>query len=195
MSHAKGNGIGEHWSLRASVPWTKEEADRVAHWWTVDRLSSTEIGRRTGRTRNSIIGRINRMGLSGAKPPTYAKPKSKKSSSARLTPSRGSAEAGAAASEPAQVPSKARPPLHYYTPSTAFTGTNGERTNGDGKKDTNILAHDPQPHERKSLIDLSSKCCRFPLGSPTMFCGREKAEHSSYCEDHDRRSRFHGARG
>ena len=189
--------MSEHWgNRRINVAWTKEEADQVAHWWTVDRLSSTQIGERIGRTRNSIIGRINRMGLSGKKPAHYdTRPKSKKFSSARLKPSRGEAEAGAAANQPAQVPSKARPPLHYFTPATAFTGTNGRRTDGDGKNDTSVLPHDPPLHERKTLIDLSHTCCRFPLGTPTMFCGREKLSLSSYCEDHEYRTRYSRARG
>jgi hypothetical protein len=179
---ANPKSTGKFFETRQNAAWTEEETEQARTWWVVDRLSSTVIGKRLGRTRNSIIGRMNRMGLSGVKPKSVYVTKKSKKSSARLIPPRGSAKVAARS---AQVPSQVgRPPL-------AFNGGPG-RTDGDGLKDTKVNACDPPIGDRKKLIHLKYHHCRWPLGTPTLFCSRTRIERSSYCEAHDRRSRKTG---
>jgi hypothetical protein len=176
---ANPKSTGKFFAVRQNTAWTEEEAEQVRIWWVVDRLSSTVIGKRLGRTRNSVIGRVNRMGLSGHKPKSCFVTKK---SSARLKPPRGSAKAAARS---AQVPSQVGRPPH------PFNGGPG-RTEGDGCKDTQVRAEDPPLKSRLTLLNLDKDHCRWPLGTPTMFCGRFKLERGPYCQLHDRRSRKAG---
>jgi hypothetical protein len=179
MTHQKGQGTSEHWATRTHIPWTQEEKDQVANWWVIDRLSSTDIAKKIGRTRNSVIGQVHRLGLSGTKPKSVFQTKKSHKRSARLTPSRGGAKVAAATHRSAKVPSQASPPPLNHS----------GKTDGDGLKDTSILLCDPPLEQRKKLLDLEHHHCRFPLGTPTLFCGRTALEHSSYCHAHARRSR------
>lgn len=45
--------------------WSESLTEQVAELWNRTRLSATEIGRKLGRTRNSVLGKINRLGLLG----------------------------------------------------------------------------------------------------------------------------------
>lgn len=45
--------------------WPECLADQVAELWKKTRISATEIGRKVGKTRNAVLGKIARMGLMG----------------------------------------------------------------------------------------------------------------------------------
>lgn len=43
--------------------WSEALTEQVTELWNKTRLSATQIGRKLGRTRNSVLGKINRLGL------------------------------------------------------------------------------------------------------------------------------------
>jgi hypothetical protein len=45
--------------------WTAEQDKYLRHLWMERGLSLMQIGRRMGKTRNAIAGRIHRLGMSG----------------------------------------------------------------------------------------------------------------------------------
>ena len=47
---------------KPQVRWTDEEAETLQRWWGV--RTAREIGNMLGRSRNSVIGKADRMGLS-----------------------------------------------------------------------------------------------------------------------------------
>lgn len=50
---------------RDQQKWSDSLTAQVTELWNQTRLSATEIGRKLGRTRNSVLGKINRLGLLG----------------------------------------------------------------------------------------------------------------------------------
>jgi hypothetical protein len=45
--------------------WSNEHDALIATLWMVDQLSSRDIGKKLGKTKNAVIGRLNRLGLIG----------------------------------------------------------------------------------------------------------------------------------
>jgi len=43
--------------------WSNEQDALIATLWMVDQLSSREIGKKLGKTKNAVIGRLDRLGL------------------------------------------------------------------------------------------------------------------------------------
>ena len=150
------------------MSWTDERVDLLKKLWS-EGLSASQIASRIGSvTRNAVIGKVHRLGLSG-----------------RATTSRSS-------------PSRARPritaPRRITRPKMITNGNVAFR---------NLLA-EAEPYvstyeeidiplaERRNLIDLEEKDCRWPIGDPQLaefhFCNRNKVTGLPYCEFHARRA-------
>lgn len=69
-----------------SATWSDDDKERIRDMWMKDGKSATEIAKEfPGKTRNAIIGVINRMGLSGMrKPRPKAEPKPKPETRVRV---------------------------------------------------------------------------------------------------------------
>lgn len=50
-------------SHKASSPWSSTDDATLTRLWSVEKATSGEIARTLGRTRNAVIGRINRLQL------------------------------------------------------------------------------------------------------------------------------------
>ena len=161
--------------------WTDERVELLKKLWA-DGLSASQIAGELGNvTRNAVIGKVHRLGLSGrAKAPTASAP---------------ARSANASAPRP-------KPPTR--SPSHPMTGAAG-MTRG-----ANALApqfapesepeeqHVPAPaeevvipfSERVTIMDLREYMCRWPMGDPTTaefrFCGARSVTGMPYCSHHAR---------
>ncbi len=151
------------------MAWTDERVELLKKLWA-EGLSASQIAARLGGvTRNAVIGKVHRLGLSG-----------------RATSSRSSSP------RPRRthvVPRASR------TPSLMF-GTRGATAL---KPQFEMEADPvPQPlqelviplHERASIMTLKEPMCRWPIGDPGdpefHFCGRKKCGSLPYCDHHAR---------
>jgi len=142
--------------------WTDERVELLKKLWS-DGLSASQIAAELGGiTRNAVIGKVHRLGLSGrAKSPSSAAPR----------------------------PRKARSSGHML------------RVSRPQMRGNTALAYDyeaePEPElveipveQRKTLLQLSDKTCRWPIGDPGspefFFCGGEAANELPYCAYHSR---------
>ena len=150
------------------MAWTDERVDLLKKLWA-DGLSASQIaGRLGGVTRNAVIGKVHRLGLSG-----------------RATSSRSSAPR----------PRRTHVPRQNRTPSVTY-GTRGNAAlKASYEVEYDPV---PAPveelviplHERASILTLKESMCRWPIGDPSEddfhFCGRKKCGSSPYCEHHAR---------
>jgi len=145
------------------MSWTDERVANLKKLW-MDGLSASQIAKQLGGvTRNAVIGKVHRLGLSGrAAPsqpsrPTYraARPRPTQAPSAprRIEP----APRAVAAVQP--TPPAPRPAV-LDLPGTA------------------------------TVLTLGAHMCKWPIGDPSSdafsFCGRRSDEGQPYCVEHSR---------
>jgi GcrA cell cycle regulator len=151
-----------------AMNWTDERVELLRKLWT-DGLSASQIAAELGGiTRNAVIGKVHRLGLSGrAKSPSSAAPRQRKprASSQMLRVSRPVVRGNTAL---------ARLPAYDLD-----------------------VDQDPAPIEniiplgqRCTLLELAENKCRWPIGDPGaadfFFCGGKTVESLPYCAYHSR---------
>ncbi|MCB5177627.1 GcrA family cell cycle regulator [Microvirga lenta] len=157
--------------IDAGVTWTDERVELLKKLWS-DGLSASQIAAELGNvTRNAVIGKVHRLGLSG-------RAKDKAASTAQRP--RKAARAPSAPA-PIALPDRSnvvvaplpQPPLIEEEPE--------------------ILAGDDVAipmSERVTIMDLRESMCRWPMGDPTKpefrFCGARSITGLPYCTHHAR---------
>ena len=157
------------------MAWTEDRVATLTKLWA-DGLSASQIAKQLGGvTRNAVIGKVHRLGLSGrAKPSSPArKAAAKKRAASSGTRSRTTAKRKA---KPARTPSAPRTPR--------------------------VIAHAPPPPppplEAKlqadgkfaTIMTITDHMCKWPIGDPGAdnfrFCGRHTDPEEPYCLAHSR---------
>ncbi len=148
------------------MSWTEERVEMLKKLWTEGHSASQIANQLGGVTRNAVIGKVHRLGLSGRatpsrpvkRPPRLARPKP--------TPQRVERPAVAPAREVAPV--KAVPAVveRDNEPLAPAVLSNGERAN---------------------VLNIRESMCKWPIGDPMdkefAFCGRA-ASGGPYCAEH-----------
>lgn len=144
--------------------WTDERVTTLKKLW-LDGLSASQIAKQLGGvTRNAVIGKVHRLGLSGrAAPSQPARPAFKAPRPARPVATAPAAPRRMVAEAPAPVIVSNGPTL-------------------------------PQPVHRieepgsATVLTLGAHMCKWPIGDPSTdgftFCGRRNGEHGPYCREH-----------
>lgn len=139
--------------------WTDERVETLKKLWQ-DGLSASQIAKQLGGvTRNAVIGKVHRLGLSGrATPSKPARPAFKAPRPQR--PAAAAPSAPRRISEPASsAPSQAPAPVRYV-----------EESPGSA-----------------TVLTLGAHMCKWPIGDPSTegftFCGRRASE-GPYCTEH-----------
>lgn len=148
--------------------WTDERVELLKKLWS-DGLSASEIAAELGGiSRNSVIGKVHRLGLSGrAKSPSGALPRQRK------------------------------PRVHGHAVRTARGGVRGNTALAAAHAYDTDLEPEQQTVEnivpigqRCSILDLNDSKCRWPIGDPSLpdffFCGGRTIEGLPYCGCHSR---------
>lgn len=148
------------------MSWTDERVTTLKKLW-LDGLSASQIAKQLGGvTRNAVIGKVHRLGLSGrAAPSQPARPAFKAPRPARpVAQTMPSAPRRVVAPEQAPTPvaAAAAPSLPAY--------------------------RDEQPGSA-TVLTLGAHMCKWPIGDPSSdgftFCGRRSSE-GPYCGEHAR---------
>ncbi|WP_342640779.1 GcrA family cell cycle regulator [Rhodoligotrophos ferricapiens] len=152
--------------------WTDERVDLLKRLWT-EGLSASQIASKLGEvTRNAVIGKVHRLGLSGRGTPSrtqHARPRTK----TRQAPTSGKITqfptlgATALQVQPEAVPEA--PPAPQPQPIRQVYSSSNEGVN---------------------ILQLSDKTCRWPVGEPGTdsfhFCGCAPKSGLPYCDKHAR---------
>jgi GcrA cell cycle regulator len=140
--------------------WTDERVEMLKSLW-LDGLSASQIAKQLGGvTRNAVIGKVHRLGLSGRATPSQPMPAAFKP----VRPARASVPPPMAPRKAVPVPldqrsaPEPRPPERFEQPGGA------------------------------TVLTLGRHMCKWPIGDPASaeftFCGRRSADERPYCQEH-----------
>jgi GcrA cell cycle regulator len=147
------------------MSWTDERVERLKVLWA-DGRSASQIAAELGEvTRNAVIGKVHRLGLSGrAKTSVPARPRKER-------------RPGPRSARHATIGATALKALRHLDP--------------DPEPDPEpAFLEEPDPAFRATILTLTEHTCRWPLGDPGgpdfFFCGRASDPGVPYCPYHTR---------
>ena len=156
-----------------NISWTDERVELLARLWS-EGLSASQIAAQLGGvTRNAVIGKVHRLGLSGR-----AKPNAEAAPAERPRP-KLVRPVGPSASPifGAELSQSASPAVH----------------GAEAIPSEDLLASDLVEipvSERVSIMELRDSMCRWPIGDPASaefgYCGTRAITGLPYCPNHAR---------
>ncbi|KAA2236661.1 GcrA family cell cycle regulator [Salinarimonas soli] len=157
----------------ASVGWTDERVEVLKKLWS-DGLSASQIAAEIGGvTRNAVIGKVHRLGLSGrskSAPVAAAAPRPRKPSAPR--------PAGPVAEEDEDEIILRPEPIAPAVEAAA----------APVYMDNRVVEIALPLSQRVTIMDLRESMCRWPIGDPTnpefRFCGGRSITGLPYCPEH-----------
>jgi len=179
------------------MSWTEERVETLKRMWAEGQSASQIAKELGGVTRNAVIGKVHRLGLSNragggastAKAPAKEKPAAKPAAKAKPAaakkaekPAPAPAAEKPAAEKPAAAPARKpiipagqplppQPSANEISPEALETVREVEKT-----------------AKKLSLMELTERTCKWPIGDPATedfwFCGLPVQPGKPYCEAH-----------
>ena len=153
-------------SAKTEITWTDDRVEALKRLWGEGLSASQIAGELGGITRNAVIGKVHRLGLSGrAKSPSSAAPRQR----------------------------KARPAQHMMrVPRPVSRGNTALAQAFEVELEADPIAYDNVVpiSQRLSLLELNEATCHWPIGDPAssefFFCGGKALTSLPYCAYHSR---------
>ncbi len=148
------------------ISWTDDRVEQLKKLWESG-LSASQIAAELGNiTRNAVIGKVHRLGLSGrAKSPSSAAPRQRKV-------------------RPAQNMMRISRPMSRGN--TALAHVFEVESEPDPIAFDNVVPMS----QRRTLLELTEDTCHWPIGDPSstefFFCGGKAIASLPYCAHHSR---------
>jgi GcrA cell cycle regulator len=160
----------------AKMSWTDERVEMLRHLW-LDGKSASQISAQLGMgvTRNAVIGKVHRLGLSGrTKSSAPAAPRIRQRSA------------------PVHRPSTInRPSGMSHGGGHAVRGNTALAFNAEHLMEMQPVVYDDVVvpiSPRVTIVELKEAMCRWPLGDPTSpefrYCGSQSQGTGPYCAHH-----------
>jgi GcrA cell cycle regulator len=151
----------------ATSPWTDERIELVKTLWSQG-VSARRIARELGDdiSRSAVLGKVHRLGIVQTSPNSGAR--RSESKNARLAARRERDVAGELPGSQPGLPAWVRDAEPYI--------------------DNPLVDADIPASQRRVLLELSGRACRWPVGDPShsdfFFCGAEAFQGKPYCVAH-----------
>lgn len=169
------------------MSWTDERVEKLKELWA-EGMSASQIAKTIGGvTRNAVIGKVHRLGLSNRGGPAAdeAKPEPAAKPAAAATPVPEPAAAPSPAEEPAAAPVARRSPPAIRD-ATQPRAPGAPTPEEEAARAT--LAEIEKIARRVDLLELTERTCKWPIGDPTdddfAFCGLATVPGKPYCAHH-----------
>ncbi len=168
------------------MSWTDERVELLKKMWGEGQSASQIAKELGGVTRNAVIGKVHRLGLSNrtSGTPAATKPAKEKPAKPEVAEAKPAAPAEDPTPEPAPAPIVARKPIipagqplppqpsaNEISPEALETVREVEKT-----------------AKKLTLMELTERTCKWPIGDPATedfwFCGLPVQPGKPYCEAH-----------
>ena len=161
-----------------ATTWTDDRVATLTKLWA-DGLSASQIAKQLGGvTRNAVIGKVHRLGLSGRAKPSSPARKAAARKTAATTAARPAAAATARKPKP-----KAKP---VRTPSAPRTPRVIAKAPPPPPLEAKLMSNG----EFATILTITDHMCKWPIGDPGAdnfrFCGRKTDPEEPYCLAHSR---------
>lgn len=152
--------------------WTEERVAELKKLWA-EGHSASQIAKRLGSvTRNAVIGKVHRLGLSGRATPS--RPVKRPPRLARPKPQQAQGQAAVAATGGLNALAVRPEPAHQQITAAEANIEPQRLPNGD----------------MVTVLTVKDSMCKWPIGDPADasfgFCGHGAQEGSPYCHEHAR---------
>lgn len=196
------------------MSWTDERIATLKKMWEGGSTASQIAEELGGVSRNAVIGKAHRLGLKSRPSPVKANDKKKKAPAKKPAPKpavkkaapraapkpamQPAAKPTTAQASGASIPSQPIPNKTPDLPKIVSVGPGGFLRQGPGDQQAPIppapprrlVPAKPSPEiaDKTSLLDLTEKVCRWPMGHPGEpdfhFCGEAVNPGYPYCVEH-----------
>ncbi|WP_163847097.1 GcrA family cell cycle regulator [Pseudooceanicola aestuarii] len=187
------------------MSWTDERVELLKKMWGEGQSASQIAKELGGVTRNAVIGKVHRLGLSNrsggggaggataapaaapAQQPAAAKPEPKAKPAPRRESQPAATDATAAAPEPAQPQPAATPARKQIIPAGQPLPPQPS-ANEISPEALAKVSEIEKKAKRLTLMELTERTCKWPVGDPATdefwFCGLPVQAGKPYCEAH-----------
>ena len=183
------------------MSWTDERVELLKKMWSEGQSASQIAKELGGVTRNAVIGKVHRLGLSnrtsGAGPAPAASPAPKAEAKPKAAPRPEAKAKPAPRSEPAAEPETAAAPAEETEtriPARKQIIPAGQplppqpSANEISPEALAKVSEIEKKAKRLTLMELTERTCKWPVGDPATedfwFCGLPVQQGKPYCEAH-----------
>ncbi|SIO34021.1 GcrA cell cycle regulator [Rhodovulum sp. ES.010] len=184
------------------MSWTEERVETLKRMWAEGQSASQIAKELGGVTRNAVIGKVHRLGLSNRAGGGTAKPAPVKEKPARTETEAPAAkpapepvaekkqpERPAAAAAPAAPAPAAQPPATRKAVVPAGQPLPPQPSANEISPETLASVREVEKSAKKlTLMELTERTCKWPIGDPATedfwFCGLPVQQGKPYCEAH-----------
>ncbi|SHJ31374.1 GcrA cell cycle regulator [Shimia gijangensis] len=174
------------------MSWTDERVELLKKMWGEGQSASQIAKELGGVTRNAVIGKVHRLGLSNRATTTKADAKPKADPKPKAAPKpRAAPKAAAPKAEPKPEPVAAKPAMSAARRAIIPAGQPLPPQPSANEISPEALAKVSEIEKsakRLSLMELTERTCKWPVGDPATddfwFCGLPVKAGKPYCEAH-----------
>ena len=176
------------------MSWNEERVEALRTMWAEGK-SASQIAKELGNvTRNAVIGKVHRLGLSNRT--TAAKPEPEKAAAKAKPAVKAKAPKEAPAAKPAadpapeprpSAPVAATPPRKQIVPAGQPLPPQPSQSEISAETLASLAEYE-KTAKQISLMELTERTCKWPIGDPATdkfwFCGHPAQAGKPYCETH-----------
>ena len=174
------------------MAWTDDRVATLTKMWGEGQSASQIAKELGGVTRNAVIGKVHRLGLSNRTTTSGSKPAAKGKTAAKPAAARAkpAAKAKAAPSDPPvpAVPAKPMLPIRKVIIPAGQPLPPQPSANEISPEALASVREVEKGAKKIGLMDLTERTCKWPIGDPATdefwFCGLESQAGKPYCEAH-----------
>ncbi|MEM1273095.1 MAG: GcrA family cell cycle regulator [Pseudomonadota bacterium] len=176
------------------MSWTDERVETLKKMWSEGQSASQIAKELGGVTRNAVIGKVHRLGLSNRTSPQTAKPTKDAETKSAPAAGRDIPESAPRRPEPAAASEEAPKRMTNVTPLRKPVVPAGQplppqpSANEISPEALAKVSEIEKKARKISLMELTERTCKWPIGDPAtedfFFCGLPVQQGKPYCEAH-----------